>query len=140
MGAVREPTLYKCAASYAGVTDLQLMFKTGDIPYSNMGRVYLQESLGEDAEDLKARSPVSHVDAIQIPILIVHGKEDWRADFEHATRMRDALEKAHKDVEFVPLSFEGHGAYDEQTRVAVYAKLLDFLAKHLQGGQAYSQQ
>ena len=42
-------------------------------------------------------------------------------------------------MQFVPLSFEGHGAYDEETRVAVYAKLLDFLAQHLHGGQAYTQ-
>ena len=52
MGAVREPTLYQCAASYAGVSDLQLMFKTGDIRYSNTGRTYLHESLGDDEADL----------------------------------------------------------------------------------------
>jgi dipeptidyl aminopeptidase/acylaminoacyl peptidase len=96
MGAVREPTLYKCAASYAGVTDLQLMFKTGDIRYSNTGRTYLHESLGDDEADLRERSPVNHAADIQVPVLIIHGKEDWRADFEHATRMHDALEKAHR--------------------------------------------
>ena len=71
----------------------------------------------------------------QIPILLIHGTADWRADYEHATRMRDALENAHKDVQFVSLKFEGHGAYDEENRIEVYRTLLDFLSKHLRGGR-----
>ena len=138
MGAVREPTLYQCAASYAGVTDLQLMYESGDTRYSNVGRTYLEEVFGADPEFLRARSPAYNADRIGIPVLIIHGKADWRADYEHATRMRDALEKAHKDVQFVPLKFEGHGAYDEENRIQVYTTLLDFLAKYLRGGQTFT--
>jgi dipeptidyl aminopeptidase/acylaminoacyl peptidase len=136
MGAVREPSLYQCAASYAGVTDLELMYKRGDTHESAIGRYYLRDVLGQDPQDLHARSPAYNADKIQIPILLIHGKADWRVDYEHATRMRDALEAAHKDVQFVSLNFEGHGAYDQENRIAVYTALLDFLAKHLRGGSA----
>jgi dipeptidyl aminopeptidase/acylaminoacyl peptidase len=134
MGAVREPSLYQCAASYAGITDLELMYKRGDTHQSAIGRYYLQDVIGADQQELHARSPDYNAEKIQIPILLIHGKADWRVDYEHATRMRDALEAAHKDVQFVSLNFEGHGAYDEENRVAVYTALLDFLAQHLRGG------
>jgi dipeptidyl aminopeptidase/acylaminoacyl peptidase len=136
MGAVREPDLYRCAASDAGVTDLELMFHRGDTHEHTAGLVYLEKVLGTDPESLHARSPVYNAERINVPVLLMHGKEDWRADYAHATRMRDALEKAGKKVEFVSFGQEGHGAYDEENRKEVYTRLLAFLAQNLRGGSA----
>jgi dipeptidyl aminopeptidase/acylaminoacyl peptidase len=138
MGAVREPSLYRCAVSYVGVSDLELMFEKGDIPESSLGRKYLEEVLGSDPQSLRARSPLYNVERIQAPILLMHGKADWRVDYAHATRMRDALEKAGKKVELVAQRREGHGSYDEKNRKEVYVSLLAFFAQHLRGGQPYT--
>jgi len=66
-----------------------------------------------------------------VPVLLIHGKEDWRADYEHAKRMRTALEKQQKPVEWLALRGEGHGVYDDPTRLEVYAGILKFLSSHL---------
>jgi dipeptidyl aminopeptidase/acylaminoacyl peptidase len=134
MGAIREPGLYRCAASYVGVTDLELMFRKGDVPDSEAGRNYLRDVLGDDVTSMRARSPVHNAERIRIPILLIHGTADWRVDYEHATRMRDALERAGKQYEFVSLKQEGHGAYAEDNRKEVYVRLLEFLSRHLRGG------
>jgi dipeptidyl aminopeptidase/acylaminoacyl peptidase len=131
MGAVREPTLYRCAIGYAGVYDLELMFSTADVPRSRLGRAYLEEILGTDSADLQARSPVYQAARIEIPVLLIHGKEDWRADFSQAKRMKAALEKNGKHLEWMALSREGHGAYNEETRREVYERVLKFLDEHL---------
>jgi len=131
MGAVREPRLYRCAIGYAGVYDLELMLSSGDVPRSRIGRAYLDKALGNDATQLRARSPAAHAADIQIPVLLIHGKEDWRADFKQAKTMKAALEANHKDFEWMALSREGHGVYDEETRREVYERILKFLDRHL---------
>jgi len=87
--------------------------------------------LGDNPADLRARSPVARVQEIEAPVLLIHGKEDWRADYKQATRMRTALEKAGKRVEWMSLRGEGHGAYDDDTRLEVYQRMLAFLDKHM---------
>jgi hypothetical protein len=53
---------------------------------------------------------------LQLPVLLIRGKEDWRADFKQAKKMKAALEANHKEFEWLALSREGHGVYDEETR------------------------
>lgn len=131
MGVIREPKLYRCAIGYAGVYDLELMLSSADIPTSRSGRDYLQLALGNDREDLHVRSPVYNASKIEVPVLLIHGKADWRADFEQATRMKTALEKNNKQYEWMALRGEGHGVYDEETRRDVYEHILDFLDRNL---------
>lgn len=133
MGAVREPALYRCAIGFAGVYDLELMLSSADIPDSRSGRAYLDLALGNDVTFLRSRSPVHNAQQIQIPVLLVHGKEDWRVDYEQATRMKSALEQNRKEVEWMSLGREGHGIYDEETRREVYERVLNFLDRHLKG-------
>jgi dipeptidyl aminopeptidase/acylaminoacyl peptidase len=136
MGAVREPKLYRCAVGYAGVYDLELMLSSGDVPRSRIGRAYLDMALGNDVAQLRSRSPAFNAAQIQIPVLLIHGKEDWRADFKQAKKMKAALEDNHKEFEWMALSHEGHGVYDEETRREVYERILKFLDSHLQAGGA----
>lgn len=131
MGVIREPKLYRCAIGYAGIYDLELMLSSADIPTSRVGRDHLQLALGDDREDLHSRSPVYNASKIEVPALLIHGKADWRADFEQATRMKAALEKSQKQYEWMALRGEGHGVYDEETRRDVYEHILDFLDRNL---------
>jgi dipeptidyl aminopeptidase/acylaminoacyl peptidase len=134
MGAVREPKLYRCAIGYAGVYDLELMLSSGDAPRSRVGRHYLGRALGDDVSQLRSRSPASNAAQIQIPVLLIHGKEDSRADFKQARKMKAALEANNKKFEWMALSREGHGVYDEETRREVYERILKFLDLHLKAG------
>lgn len=125
--AVVAPDLFRCAVGYAGVYDLTLMWKQGDIPERRLGRGYLETVLGSDDAALKAHSPVYNAGKVKAKVLLIHGKQDRRAPIAHAERMREALEAAGAKPEWLVESKEGHGFYDEQTRERMYTRLVAFL-------------
>ncbi len=131
MGVIREPDLYQCAIAYVGVYDLELMFKKGDIPTRDSGVVFLKEAVGEDKDDLRARSPVHNLDKVKAPVFIVHGGEDFRVDVEHAYRLRDGLKELGKPYEWMLKPKEGHGFYKPEHRLELYERMLAFLGKHI---------
>jgi len=121
------PDLFRCAVGYAGVYDLSLMEKLGDISERQLGRGYLKTVLGTDETALKAQSPVYNAGKIKAKVLLIHGKQDRRAPIEHAERMKDALETAGSKPEWLVESKEGHGFYDEEARQRMYTRLVAFL-------------
>jgi dipeptidyl aminopeptidase/acylaminoacyl peptidase len=137
MGAAREPDLYRCAIGYAGIYDLKLL-SNSEYFYPRIDMTYVHKVLGNDRADLQARSPVRNAERIKTPVMLVHGKEDWRADFEQAERMKAALEKHNKQLEWVEIEREGPSVYDEKTRREVYERILDFLDQHLMAARPSS--
>lgn len=93
MGVIRDPDLYRCAVGIAGVYDLPLLFKSGDIPKVLSGVNYLKKAVGENKADMEERSPVNNAHRIKVPVFLVHGRLDERAPIEHAHRLRKALKR-----------------------------------------------
>jgi dipeptidyl aminopeptidase/acylaminoacyl peptidase len=131
MGAVREPTLFKCAIGLSGVYDLPMLFDKGDIRLLQSGNLYLKEALGTDTQELKARSPAYNAKAIQAKVLLLHGAQDERAPFAHAEHMRKALIDAGNPPEWLVESGEEHGFFGPQNRADAYSKILDFLDRNI---------
>ncbi|WP_282276328.1 S9 family peptidase [Stenotrophomonas sp. PS02297] len=134
MGVARDPGLYRCAAGYVGVYDLELMHRDAS-QSSRSGRTWAAEWLGERGT-LAARSPSNLADRIKVPVFLAAGGKDERAPIEHSRRMEKALRRAGVPVETLYYPNEGHGFYTEPHRREYYARLLDFLARHLGGATA----
>jgi dipeptidyl aminopeptidase/acylaminoacyl peptidase len=131
MGVIREPALYRCAAGFAGVYDLEMMYKRGDIPARRAGVAYLTEVLGTDADRLQRFSPVHNAGSIKVPVFIAHGEEDQRAPVEQARALEAALAKAGVPVSTRYYEKGGHGYYSPAANRKLYGALLDFLATHI---------
>ncbi|WP_440056011.1 alpha/beta hydrolase family protein [Pseudoalteromonas sp. T1lg65] len=131
MAPIREPDLYKCAVASMGVYDMDILYKTGDTPGTIYGTNTLKKYVGTDPKLLHEASPARHVDKLTVPVMIVHGKKDPRADFEHALFLRKKLEEADKEYEWLVFDKEGHGYVNEQNKIEFFTKLLKFLDKHL---------
>lgn len=131
MGAAREPGLYRCAIGLSGIYDLELLRTSADSFKSRVGAAYLDRMFGTDPNLLRAHSPVTLAASIRAPVMLIHGTEDLRADYEQARRMKAALEQEGKLIEWVALKREGYGIYDEETRKEVYERVLAFLDSHL---------
>ena len=125
------PDIYKCAIANAGIYDLELMFEEGDVYKRKAGLSYLKRVLGTDEQSLKSMSPVHYVAKIQVPLLLAHGEEDQRAPFEHAERLRSALDKEKKAYEWFAIDKEGHGFYNAETQKNYMRKVVTFLNSHL---------
>jgi len=129
--AALYPDIYKCAIANAGIYDLELMFEEGDVQQKRSGMSYLKRVLGTDKQQLKGMSPVNYVAKIQAPILLAHGEKDRRAPFEHAERLKDALDEEKKPYEWFVVDKEGHGFYNPENQKAYMRKVVGFLDKHL---------
>jgi len=93
--------------------------------------------LGDPEKDLKIlrdASPMYHVDAIRIPILLIHGDEDDIVPIEQSETMQAALAKAGKPTELVKLKDEGHGGFSKAHSKVMLSAVGSFLWDHLGKG------
>ena len=131
-GATRNPDRYRCAASFAGVTDFRRQLKY-DITYliSKKYRKNWREKVrgGEDF-DLDTISPLRQVQSLRIPVLLAHGKQDKTVPFKQSSLYADALRKASKPFEFKFYETEGHGFADSANFKDWLDRLEAFLDKH----------
>jgi dipeptidyl aminopeptidase/acylaminoacyl peptidase len=134
MGVAKEPDLYRCAAGYVGVYDLELMYNEQS-DRARWARNWVGDWMG-DRRTLAARSPKNLADRIKAPVFLAAGGKDERAPVAHTERMEKALKKAGVPVESLYYPNEGHGFYTEPHRREYYTRLLAFLSKHLGGATA----
>lgn len=134
MSVIRNPGLYKCAASFAGVTDLPLLYDTTDVQFDKEVRDDMADIIGDpttDAQQLHAVSPVYLADKLQRPVLIGQGGMDMRVDEEQAYRMKlvmDTLGKPNVAV-FYPDDAHGFSWLDDEADFDT--RLLSFLDQNI---------
>ncbi len=132
-GATLDTGVYRCAVSIAGLSDLKALLSYMHWPrnrFDDRGERFWDRFLNvSNADDpkLDAISPIKHVDKVTIPILLIHGRDDTRVPFSQSSNMADALEAAHKPVEFVKLSGEDHWLSKSQTRLEMLEATVKFL-------------
>jgi dipeptidyl aminopeptidase/acylaminoacyl peptidase len=134
MGAVREPNLYRCAIGYGGIYDLEFYAKYQDLRHPITRQLYVDQVLGSDVEELKARSPVHNIDRIDIPVLLLHGEGDEDLHVVPAKRLMRALRirrQSRQTVEWMDLGWQTHPVQDEDVRRKVCERILAFLDAHL---------
>ncbi|MEP1870408.1 MAG: alpha/beta fold hydrolase, partial [Paraglaciecola sp.] len=128
MAAVKTPDLFKCAISFAGVTDLKKLVSTSR---RYLNSKFVKKQLGADSEDLKSRSPAYHADKVKIPILFIHGEDDVVVAVEQSEAMVSALRSLDKEVEFIELENGDHYLSIQRNRHITFKAMDTFLKKHL---------
>jgi dipeptidyl aminopeptidase/acylaminoacyl peptidase len=109
-GVTRNPERYRCAASFAGVTDVarQLKYVSHQLGGAERGD-WQQTVRGEKGFELDSISPLEQVKRLTRPVLLAHGDADKQVPYKQSTLYRDALVKAGRPHEFVGYPGEGHG-------------------------------
>jgi dipeptidyl aminopeptidase/acylaminoacyl peptidase len=133
MGVIKTPELFRCAATYAGVTDLATIIRD-DRWYHEVDLPLFPDDT--DKKLREAVSPLRNVDKINAPVLIAHGEQDWRVHVKHAKKLAKALKKAGKPYELYLYDDEIHGFAEGQNSVAFYRAPGDFLDRHIGDGAA----
>lgn len=110
-GATRNPERYRCAASFAGVSDLgrQLKYQLEFRISRKYRKDWRRKIQGEPEFDTKSVSPLYTVPQLKVPVLVVHGEDDQTVPFNQSKLYVDALKAAGKTVEFHSYKGEGHG-------------------------------
>jgi dipeptidyl aminopeptidase/acylaminoacyl peptidase len=80
----------------------------------------------------KRINPLDNADKVGVPILLACGGSDARVPLAHGTDFRAALDKYHKEYEWVQYSIEGHGFNRDEDVFDFYRRVERFLAEYLQ--------
>jgi dipeptidyl aminopeptidase/acylaminoacyl peptidase len=128
-GVTIESGVYRCAVSVAGISDLRRFRKRTLGSYGQSQR-YWDRFLGvADQNDpaLTAISPIEHVAAVTVPVLLIHGRDDTVVPFEQSDVMLSALKRAGKPVTLVTMNHEDHWLSRSETRLQMLQATVDFL-------------
>jgi dipeptidyl aminopeptidase/acylaminoacyl peptidase len=128
MAAVKQQDVFKCAASFAGVSDLELLLVKAR-KFTNYKVV--KKQIGSDSDFLEKASPINYVKKINTPLLLIHGENDRVVDVTHSRNMFDELEDEGKLVEYVELTDGNHYLEIEKNRLLTLSKIEAFLQRYL---------
>lgn len=136
MSIIREPELYACSVAGAGVYDQDVQYTQSDFAdFTRFGKKYIDKVIGPSKEDRDAASPITYVDQIQTPLLLVHGEDDLRVPVEHAHYLRRAMKAAGKPVpELIELKNEAHTPRKEENNLRWRRATIEFFEKHIGPG------
>jgi acetyl esterase/lipase len=134
-GVVREPDLYRCAVTNAGVFDWERQlrdekFNRFDDP--TYGRMLVK--LGDpkkEAAKFDAISPGRHTDKIRVPVFVAGGKDDPVVEITQSKALISELKKNNVTYESYLVAEEGHGMAFLENEVKLYTRIEAFLAKHM---------
>jgi len=127
---VTNPTLWAAGIASDGLMDLVDAYDGHpDVPgLHEMG------DPEEDPDLLRERSPISHVNALAHPLLVLHGVRDAACPVEQARAFRaELLASGYTDgdeFEYYELD-ERHGVMDVDRKIKRWEQVLDFVDRHL---------
>jgi dipeptidyl aminopeptidase/acylaminoacyl peptidase len=134
-GVTVQNGLYRCSVSMAGVSNLPGFLNWSADKAGAVGPTtrYWKTFMGVTSafgNDLGAISPAGLAGRADAPILLIQGKDDTVVPYEQAVDMADALRRAGKPVEFVPLDGADHWLLKQDTRIAMAKASVAFVEKY----------
>jgi dipeptidyl aminopeptidase/acylaminoacyl peptidase len=135
-GVTLDPGVYRCAVSVAGPADLKRLLDWVNVKHwssKNHEQRYWDRFMGVTGPGdpvLSQISPIDHVDAINVPILLIHGHDDTVVPFEQSEVMFKALRHSQKSVDLVVLDHEDHWLSRSETRLQMLKSTVAFLRAH----------
>jgi dipeptidyl aminopeptidase/acylaminoacyl peptidase len=85
----------------------------------------------EDAEMLLERSPMTYIENVKTPLLVIQGAKDPRVVKGESDQLVDKLRELGREVEYVVFEDEGHGFTKRQNEVKAMKLSADWLERHL---------
>ncbi|BBX19515.1 S9 family peptidase [Mycolicibacterium duvalii] len=136
VGVTFTPDVFAAAVDYVGVSDLANFMRT--LPpvarphlANNWHRYVGDPDDPEQLADMRARSPITRVDQIRTPLLVIQGANDVRVVQAESDNLVNALRARDVEVEYLVQSDEGHGAVNPENVIQMYRAIEAFLARHL---------
>lgn len=127
-GAFKTPDLYRCAISFAGISNLKRhLDRSRYFTNSKLSR----KRLGGYGPQLKENSAYYQVDQIKIPILLVHGQKDVVVSPIQSKIMARVLKKAGNVYEYLELENGTHYLEEQPNRTQLFSAMDEFLARYL---------
>ncbi|MBO8190310.1 S9 family peptidase [Streptomyces oryzae] len=138
VGITFTPDVFAAAIDVCGISNLVTFLET--VPEfarpDLVNNRYLYVGNPDDPEqevELRARSPISRVDEIRTPLMVVQGASDVRVVKAESDQIIDALRTRGVEVEYLVKDDQGRGFVNPDNNIDVYRAADRFLARHLRG-------
>ncbi|MBY0288636.1 MAG: S9 family peptidase [Mycobacteriaceae bacterium] len=139
IGVTFTPEVFAAAIDYVGISDLSNFMRT--LPeiarphLANNWHLYVgNPDDPEQLADMLARSPITKVDQIRTPLLVVQGANDVRVVQAESDNLVEALRARGVEVEYMVKEDEGHGFVNPENVIEMFEAVDRFLATHLGEG------
>ncbi|MFV8309176.1 S9 family peptidase [Mycobacteroides chelonae] len=140
VGVTFTPDVFAAAIDYVGISNLANFMRT--LPAfvrpnltNNWYRYVGDPAVPEQEADMLARSPISRVDQIRTPLLVVQGANDVRVVQAESDNIVAALRARGVEVEYMVKEDEGHGFLNPENQIDLFLATERFLAQYLGGRQ-----
>src|SRR5262249_10322364 len=123
MATMRHPELFRAGVAGAPVVD-----------WKDYDTFYTERYLGlpqSNAKGYDASSVLTYAKQLDRPLLIVHGTTDDNVHFVNSLKLTDALFKAGRPFEFLPLAGFTHMVADPVVTRQLYTRIAEFFEKNL---------
>ena len=123
LAVLRRPDVYRAGVASAPVAD-----------WLDYDTFYTERYLGvpdKDTSIYDANGLIKYAKDLSRPLLIVHGTADDNVFFVHSLKLADALFKAGKSFDFVPLARQTHLIRDPKVQLAYWDRIFSFFRQNL---------
>lgn len=129
-GLAFQPERWAAGVDIVGISSL-ISFLENTSDYRRAYREREYGSLDDDRDFLELASPLSRVDSITAPLMVIHGANDPRVPLSEAEQVVDAVRERRVDCELLVYPDEGHGLAHRVNRMHAYPRAVEFLGRHL---------
>jgi len=138
VGVTFTPDRFAAAFEYVGISNLVTFMRT--VPeHAKPSLVNTWFRYAGDPDDpaqeadLIARSPITRVDQVRTPLMVVQGANDTRVVQAESDQIVEALRARGVEVEYIVFDDEGHLITNRENLVTMLQAAERFLAQHLGG-------
>ncbi len=126
----RLPQYWAAAVEFFGPSNLVTFAKAVPPTWKR----FMAEWVGDpetEADFLMDRSPITYVEKVVSPLLVVQGATDPRVVKGESDQMVEKLQSLGREVEYIVLEDEGHGFTKRKNEVNAWKAAADFFERHL---------
>ena len=123
---------YDAGASVVGISNLYT-FLMNTAPYRRILRISEYGDPEKDKEALLKLSPITYIDKVSSPLLLIQGATDPRVPAGEAIQIKNALDAKKIPAELIIFPDEGHGAQKRENQVLQLGHMVRFFEEHLLG-------
>lgn len=126
----RLPEYWAAAVDIVGPSNLLTFVRSVPPTWRRMMAAWVGDP-DEDTEMLRERSPITWVENVRAPLLVLQGANDPRVVKAESDQMVERLRGMGREVEYVVFPDEGHGFTKRVNTLRGYRLAADFFQRHL---------
>jgi dipeptidyl aminopeptidase/acylaminoacyl peptidase len=133
--ATRLPDYWAAAVDIFGPSNLVTFTRAVPPTWRRMMKSLVGDP-EEDEEMLRGRSPLTYIEDLRVPILVIQGAKDPRVVQAESDQLVERLRELGREVEYLVLEDEGHGFTRKSNELRVYRLAAEWLERLLVGQPA----